>query len=308
MGSSGKQITVIGSSNVDFVMTMDHLPAVGESVSAETYMQTFGGKGANQAVGAARAGGDVRFVNCVGDDPLSQQMLENFRAAGIDTSYVWKERDISSGVALIMIGQAGSNYLSVIPGANARITPERVDSVAEAIRSSAIVLLQYEIPAETNARVLEIAKEAAVPVMWNFAPAKEIDRTLFELTTILVVNETEAAFLLGTEEEQFSPEQMVTRLRALGPETVVITLGADGVTAGDGEELYQLPAFSVEAVDTTAAGDVYCGALAVGMSEGKSLKEALRFASAASALSVTKIGAQPSAPEREEIERFLEGR
>jgi ribokinase len=305
MAGSKKKITVIGSSNVDFIMTMDHLPAVGESVSADSYMQTFGGKGANQAVGAARAGGDVSFVNCVGDDLLSQRMLENFKEAGIDTRYVWQEKGSSSGVALIMIGQAGSNYLSVIPGANGRITPERVESVADLIRESGILLLQYEIPGESNARVLKLAQEAEVPVMWNFAPAKEIDRKLFELTTILVVNETEAAFLLGTEEEQFTPEQMVMRLRALGPETVVITLGAEGVTAGDGEGLYQLPAFAVEAVDTTAAGDVYCGALAVALSEGKSLEEALRFASAAGALSVTKIGAQPSAPSRREIEEFL---
>jgi ribokinase len=232
-------------------------------------------------------------------------MLENFKEAGIDTRYVWQEKGTSSGVALIMIGQAGSNYLSVIPGANGRITPERVESVADLIRESGILLLQYEIPGESNARVLKLAQEAEVPVMWNFAPAKEIDRKLFELTTILVVNETEAAFLLGTEEEQFTPEQMVMRLRALGPETVVITLGAQGVTAGDGEGLYQLPAFAVEAVDTTAAGDVYCGALAVALSEGKSLEEALRFASAAGALSVTKIGAQPSAPSRREIEEFL---
>ena len=298
-------IAVIGSSNIDFIMKMGHLPAVGETVTDAQFMQTFGGKGANQAVGAARAGGEVLFVNAVGDDPYAERMVANFESDGIDVTGIFHETGISSGTALVMIGESGSNYLSVAPGSNYRLSPERIDSLRERIREAGMILLQYEIPAETNARVLEVAREEGVPVMWNFAPAREIDRSLFFYPEILVVNENEAAFLLEREATALSAEEMIEQLRSLGPGTVVITQGARGVTAGDGKQVYEIPAYSVEAVDTTAAGDVFCGSLAVGIAEGKDLAEALRFANAAGALSVTKIGAQPSAPRREEIDEFL---
>lgn len=298
-------IAVIGSSNIDFIMKMDHLPAVGETVTDAAFMQTFGGKGANQAVGAARAGGNVLFVNAVGDDPYAERMVGNFAEDGIDVSSIFRETGISSGTALVMIGESGANYLSVAPGSNYRLTPERIDSLRDRIREAGILLLQYEIPAETNARVLQVANEEGVPVMWNFAPAREIDRGLFSYPEILVVNENEAAFLLKREAAALSAEEMVRQLRSLGPKTVVVTQGSLGVTAGDGEELYEIPAYPVDAVDTTAAGDVFCGSLAVALAEGKGLDQALRFANAASALSVTKMGAQPSAPRRQEIESFL---
>lgn len=299
------RIAVIGSSNIDFIMKMDHLPAVGETVTDAEFMQTFGGKGANQAVGAARAGGEVLFVNAVGDDPYAERMVANFASDGIDVNCIFHDTGISSGTALVMIGESGSNYLSVAPGSNYRLTPERIDSLRDRIREAGMILLQYEIPAETNARVLEIAREEGVPVMWNFAPAREIDRGLFSFPQILVVNENEAAFLLKREATALSAEEMVRQLRSLGPGTVVITQGARGVTAGDGKQVYEIPAYSIEAVDTTAAGDVFCGSLAVGIAEGKDLAEALRFANAAGALSVRKIGAQPSAPRRDEIDEFL---
>jgi ribokinase len=299
-------LAVIGSSNVDFIMKMDHLPAVGETVTDAEFMQTFGGKGANQAVGAARAGGKVLFVNAVGDDPYAVRMVGNFASDGIDVSSIFHETGISSGTALVMIGESGANYLSVSPGANYRLTPDRIDALRERIRDAGMILLQYEIPADTNARILEIADEEEIPVMWNFAPARKIDRALFSYPQILVVNENEAAFLLGRDERELSADEMIRQLQALGPRTVVITQGARGVTAGDGEAVYEIPAYSVEAVDTTAAGDIFCGSLAVALVEGKGLDEALRFASGASALSVTKMGAQPSAPKREEIEAFLQ--
>lgn len=316
-----RRITVIGSSNVDFAMKMDHLPAVGESVPDAEFMQTFGGKGANQAVAAARAGGTVSFVNCVGDDPYAERMVAGFADDGIDTSTIYRERGVSSGAALIMVGEAGNNYLSVAPGANYRLTPARVDEQRELIAASAWVLLQYEISRATVERVLEVASATRTPVIFNFAPARDFPRERLANVHTLVVNENEASTLAGlpvTNDRE--AREAAAALLATGPRVVIVTLGAAGSIVGareaggssgdaaaDGADvrLAHVAAFPVEAVDTTAAGDTYCGCLAVALAEGRSLEEAVRFASAGAALSVQKMGAQPSTPRRSEIDAFL---
>ncbi len=300
------KIVVIGSSNVDLIMKMARLPEKGETVTDAEFMQTFGGKGANQAVGAARTGGKVIFVNCVGEDAYTPIMVDNYEKDGIDTRFVFRETGIPSGHALVMIGDEGNNYLSVAPGANYRLTPGMIDKASDALDEAAMIVLQYEIMADTIKYVIDMAAERDIPVMWNFAPAREFDTNYLNKVAVLVVNEVEADFLSGRKVS--SPEdakEAARSLREKGPEVVVLTLGEKGafVIRQDGEE--SVPAFKVSTIDTTAAGDVFCGSLAVALVEKKPMRKALVFASAAAALAVTRLGAQPSAPTRAEVERFI---
>ena len=297
---------MIGSSNVDLIMKMPRLPALGETVTNATFLQTFGGKGANSAVGAARAGGDVVFVNAVGDDPYAPALLANLEADGIDIRHVWRESDLPSGHALVMIGEGGQNYLSVAPGSNDRVTPERIESLAGELSKARRILIQNEIPAAANRRVLDLARQHGVPVQWNFAPFTEVPVDWLADCDLLIVNETEAAALAaqhGIAESAFP--SLADALQNLGPRGVLITLGADGVEAVTPGFSGHLPAFPVDPVDTTGAGDIFCGALAAAICRGDELSAAIRFASAAAALSVTRLGAQPSAPTHAEIHFFL---
>ena len=192
-----KTITVIGSSNIDMIMKMEKLPRLGETVTDAEFFQVYGGKGANTAVGAARAGGSVSFVNCVGDDIFSDPMVENFRKDGINTDFVFKEKGISSGTALIMIGGKGDNYLSVAPGANYRLTAGYIDKAVRAVEEAGIILIQNEIPAETIKYIIDKAFSMGKNILYNFAPAKPIFDIEWKKIHYLVVNETEAEFLSG---------------------------------------------------------------------------------------------------------------
>ena len=301
------KILVIGSSNVDMVMKMERLPQLGETVTDAEYTQVFGGKGANQAVGAARAGGDVTFITCVGNDPLARTMVQNFEEDGMDTSLIFTETDVPSGAALIMIGGQGDNYLSVAPGANYRLDRNKIDRVESALEQAAIIVMQYEIPADTIEYVMDKAAALNKPVMWNCAPAREFKQEYLAKIDYLIVNETEAAFLADIKADELANiEETAKKLLKLGSKNVVITLGSKGsyVATQDGEE-FSVATYPVQAVDATAAGDVYCGALAVALVEKKPMKEAVKFASAAAALAVTKLGAQPSAPYRKAIEHLM---
>ncbi|HXK09686.1 MAG TPA: ribokinase [Vicinamibacteria bacterium] len=300
------KVVVVGSSNVDLVMKMPRLPKVGETVTDCEFAQVFGGKGANQAVGAARAGGEVAFVGCVGGDAYGSQVVENLRADGIDTRFVFAETGVASGTALIMVGGEGHNYLAVAPGANYRLTPAHVDRARGALAEAAIVGTQCEIRADTLDRVVALAAELGKPVMLNLAPAREVSEASLARLAYLAVNETEAEFLTGLPvASDADASKVADALRAKGPKTVVLTLGPRGAyVAAEGVRAL-VPGFAVEAVDTTAAGDVHCGALSVALVEGRPLLEAVRFANAAAALSVTKLGAQPSAPRRSDIEELL---
>jgi len=303
------EILVIGSSNIDMIMKMDHLPQTGETVTDAVLSQVYGGKGANQAVAAARSGGDVAFVNCVGDDANAKPMVDNYKLDGINTEYVFRETGIATGTALIMIGDQGNNYISVAPGANYRLTPGYIDTVEKLIQNSEIILLQYEILPETLAYAIQKAHGYHVKIILNLAPAREIDNSLLSLVDILVVNEIEAEYLSGyqlrTDEEVGSAAQKILEK---GANTVIITLGSRGSWIATKNEAIKIPAYSVEAVDVTGAGDVFCGCLATALTEGRDLKNSVTFASAGAALSVTRIGAQPSAPFRKEINEFINSR
>jgi ribokinase len=287
-------------------MKMDHLPEKGETVTDAEFFQVYGGKGANQAVAAARAGGNVAFVNCVGEDAYTPQMVQNYKNDGIDTRFVFHEKGIASGHALIMIGGEGMNYLSVAPGANYKLTPQKIDEAISMIDEAAMIVMQYEIREETIKYVIDIANRKGIPVLWNCAPARAFDLSYIPKINILVLNEVEAGFLAEMPVENAADaEKAAQKLVARGVEKVIITLGSQGAFVVTKTEKVSVPAFKVEAVDTTAAGDTFCGAFAVALVEGKSLKDALQFASAAAAISVTRIGAQPSAPTRREIDDFL---
>ncbi len=301
-----KKIVVIGSSNVDLIMKMDHLPEKGETVTDAAFMQVYGGKGANQAVAAARAGGNVSFINCVGEDAYTPQMVQNFIDEGIDTRFVFRETGLASGHALVMIGNQGQNYLSVAPGANYRLSPEKINRALPVIEEAALIVMQYEIPAETIEYVIGLTRQKNIPVLWNFAPARHFDLSYLSGISVLIVNEVEAGYLaqMPVANEQ-DAEKAARLLVQMGIEKVIVTLGAKGAIAVAPGGKEQITAFNVDAVDTTAAGDTFCGSFAVALTEGQPLKQALQFASAAAAISVTRMGAQPSAPNRAEIDTFL---
>jgi ribokinase len=303
------RVAVVGSSNIDLVMKMERLPKPGETVTEADFAQVFGGKGANQAVAAARAGGDVAFVGCVGDDAYGRQVIDKLKADGIDTRHVFREEGVASGTALIMIDARGENCIAVAPGANYRLTPGHVDQARGVIEEASIVVAQCEIRPETLEHLIDLGARLGKLVLLNLAPARPLGEASLARLGALAVNETEAEFLTGlavtTDAEV---EAAAGALLARGPKIVILTLGARGAWVAVEGHQELVPGFAVEPVDTTAAGDVHCGALAVALVEGEALLEAVAFANAAAALSVTKLGAQPSAPARREIDTLLASR
>jgi ribokinase len=300
------RVVVVGSSNIDLVMKMPRLPRVGETVTDATFVQAFGGKGANQAVGAARAGGDVAFVGCVGDDAYGRQVEGALAADGVDTRFLFTAPGVASGTALILVGGAGENCIAVAAGANGRLTPGHVDRAREAIESAAIVVTQCEIPPETLEHLVALGAELGKPVLLNLAPARPLGSAALARLAWLAVNETEAEFLTGRKvATDRDVQDAAAALLAMGPRGVVLTLGARGAYVAAEGVRERVPGFAVEAVDTTAAGDVHCGALAVALVEGRPVLDAVRFANAAAALSVTRLGAQPSAPRRADVDALL---
>lgn len=302
-----KTYFVIGSSNVDLVMHMPRLPAVGETIINATFSQTYGGKGANTAVATQRAGGQVRFINCVGDDAYTPAMLEMYKAEGIDIDLVSRESGIASGTAFVIVGQNGENYLTVASGANNLLTPDRIDALEAEIATADRILLQCEIPPATNTRVIEIAERYRIPVLLNLAPARAMAAEDLQKVDALVVNEVEGRFLADEAGLTYASDEQLARLlrNHYASLLVVVTLGEEGAVAATADEDITVPAFKVEVVDTVAAGDTFCGAFAVALTEGRDLRDALRFACAASAISVGRRGASPSCPQRAEVDAFL---
>ena len=302
-----KPFVIIGSANVDFIMKVPHLPARGETVTDGTFLQTYGGKGANQAVAAARAGAATHFIACVGEDAFGREMAANFLQDSIGLAGLMRSIDQPSGSALVMIEEGGMNYLTVAPGANHALSPTHVEAHARMIASAGLILLQMEVSLETNLAAIAIARGAGVPVILNYAPAHLISQDLLRGVDILIVNENEAAELCGINPiDPTTAEAAARALASMGPARVLVTLGSQGCLIFDGGMATHVPAFRVAAVDTTAAGDTFCGTLGTALLEGHDLPAAARFASAASALSVTRFGAQPSIPPRITIDDFLQ--
>lgn len=302
----GRRIVVVGSSNTDMILQMERIPKPGETILGGSFATAAGGKGANQAVAAARAGAEVVLLARVGSDVFGQQAIEGFVREGIDVDHILRDKDAASGVALIFVANDGENSIGVASGANSRLTPSDVDAARSTIESAGILVTQLETPLETVQRAAELASAAGVPVILNPAPAQPLGDELLRHVTILTPNESEAELLTGIRvTDPPSAGEAAGVLQRKGIETVIVTLGAAGALVAGPHFSGLVPAFLVDPVDTTAAGDVFNGALAVALSEDESLETAVHFASAAAALSVTKLGAQPSAPTRRQIDGFL---
>lgn len=300
------KITVVGSSNTDLVVKAPKLPAPGETVLGSEFIIAPGGKGANQAVAITRLGGNVTFVAKLGMDDFGRQSLENFKKDGINTDFVFLDRESPSGVALIFVDDRGENMIVASPGANAKLSPEDIDKARASIEGSDILVLQLESPLETVEYAVKIAKSRDIPVILNPAPGRPLEPSFIWLIDYLTPNETEAEILTGIKvNDDETAKKAAHKLLNYGAKNVIITMGKRGAMLVTKEESLLMPAFEVNAIDATAAGDAFTGGLAFALATGKELKEAVRFANGVAALAVTKMGAQPSMPTKNELCKLI---
>jgi ribokinase len=298
-------IVVLGSSNTDMILRVPRIPRPGETILGGRFATAAGGKGANQAVAAARAGGRVSFIARVGSDAFGDQAVAGFEREGIAVERVLRDPLEPSGVALIFVEESGENSIGVASGANARLSPGDVEFARDAIAGASILLMQLETPLESVEAAARIAREAGTTVLLNPAPAREVPAALLHHVSILTPNRGEAEHLTGVAvSDTRSAVEAARRLRARGVGAVIVTLGSDGAVSVTEQGTEAVAGHPVAAVDTTGAGDVFNGCLAAALCERRPLHEALAFANAAAALSVTRPGAQPSAPTREEVDAF----
>lgn len=311
--ASKPRICVVGSSNIDLISTVPRLPKLGETLIGDSFYLGYGGKGANQAVMAAKLGARVTMVTKLGRDVFGDGTLKNYRDQGIDDSYIQFDDSLFSGVAPIFVDQDAKNFIVIIPGANLGLSPADVQNASNAILGAQIVICQLEVPIETTLEAFRVAKRGDIPVgqfrpstILNPAPAAKLPDELLQLTDICAPNETETELLTGVSVQSMEDAQRAARmLQARGPQTVILTLGERGALVVNGEMLWHTPSFKVSAVDSTGAGDAFVGSLAVFLGEGLGLGEAVERANAVAALSVTKIGTQVSFPKRDEADAFL---
>jgi len=290
------KVTVIGSSSMDLVVTSNIRPGAGETVLGESFKTVPGGKGANQAVAAARLGADVSMIGCVGEDHYGKAILENFKSNGVSVENVKPVTDSDSGTAHIILAE-GDNSIVVVKGANDYITPDYVEKAKEKIKEADIVLIQQEIPEETVEYVAQLCQELKVPLLLNPAPARPLKAEVIEQVSYITPNEHEAELLFEGKEKEEVLKQY--------PNKLFITEGKQGVRYFNGEKEVLVPSYQVETIDTTGAGDTFNAALAVALAEGMGFEKGIRFANRAASLSVTKFGAQGGMPTRKEVEESL---
>ncbi|MCP4540954.1 MAG: ribokinase [Chloroflexi bacterium] len=299
-------ITVVGSLNMDLVARSPRIPQPGETIIGSDFGTVPGGKGANQAVAAARLGAQVSMVGRVGNDTFAGPLLENLAAANVDHRFVIQDPEAATGVALIVVDDAGQNSIVVASGANMRLSPTDVDKVEAVIANADVLLLQLETPLETVVRAAEVARAHKVTVVLNPAPARPLPVELLAMVDVLIPNESETALLTGLPiGNQAEVEVAALALRESGVGIVILTLGKRGALLTQEQEITHIPAFDVTPIDTTAAGDAFVSGFAVALAEGQTLTEAVRWGNAAGGLATTKMGAQPSLPTRQDLERLL---
>jgi len=304
-----KPIVVVGSVNLDFVCTAPRIPLPGETISGTSFQTFHGGKGANQAVAAAKLGHPVAMVGKVSDDEFGNRLRKGLKDAGVKVRAVTNCPGVPCGVAIITTDSRGDNSIVVVPGANGELRPRDVENALGIIRTAGIILTQLEIPFETVEALARLASRSGVPLMLDPAPARKLPHSFLKTVTYLTPNETEVRMLCGESGNGVSRTlavQLARSLQSAGPQNIILKLGERGayVLGGNGGGAF-VPAFKVKAVDSTAAGDAFNGALAVALMQGQDLKRAARFACAVAAISVTRMGAQPSMPTARQVSRFL---
>lgn len=305
MKTAGK-LVVLGSINADHILNLDSFPTPGETVTGNQYQVAFGGKGANQAVAAGRSGANIAFIACTGEDDIGERVRQQLANDRIDVASVSVIAGESTGVALIFVNGEGENVIGIHAGANAALSPVLVEAQKTRIAQADALLMQLESPLESVMLAAKIAHQHQTQVILNPAPARELSDELLALVDIITPNETEAEKLTGIRvENDDDAAKAAQALHSKGIDTVIITLGSRGVWASVKGEGQRVPGFKVQAIDTIAAGDTFNGALITALLEDKTLNEAIRFAHAAAAIAVTRKGAQPSVPWREEIDEFL---
>jgi len=300
------RITVVGSLNMDLVVRSPRIPRPGETIIGHTFQTAPGGKGANQAVAAARLGGRVSMIGHVGQDTFGDQLLDSLAAADVDCRYIKPTSDTSTGIALIVVDDQGENSIVVASGANMSLTPQHLEEYDDVIVSADVLLLQLELPLKTVIRAAQIAKASGVTIILNPAPARELPSDLISGVDFLIPNETELALLTEMPVHDIPQVERAAHSlleRDLG--CIIVTLGKDGALIGESNEFAYVSPHKISAADTTAAGDAFVGAFSVAYGEGKSIVEAVRWANAAGAFTATKLGAQPSLPSREELDNFI---
>jgi len=298
-------VCVVGSIHMDLVVRAERFPRPGETLLGSAFDTFPGGKGANQAVAASRMGAQVSLIGCLGDDDWGSELRGVLAADGIDISRVRAVEKAPTGVGVVTVLPDGENSIIVASGASAQLSPDDVDAASGSIADADVLLLQAEIPAETNARAIEIAKNANTAVLLNAAPAAGLSHQLLRDVDVVVVNRGEGCALIGDDEREVQPKGLARRLASYGPERVVLTLGSEGALHFNGQEIRLFEAFQVDCVDATAAGDAFVGALATLRAEGERLKDAVRYACAAGALATTLPGAIASLPTREAVDTLL---
>ena len=306
MKTDAPRIAVVGSSNMDLVVKSNRIPAVGETILGGDFIMVPGGKGANQAVAAAKLGAEVYFVAKLGNDVFAEQSLANFMKETVNTKYVIQTGEAPSGVALIMVDDGGNNSIVVAPGANQTLLPADVENAKQDIASCGAVVAQLEVPLETIEYAAKMANDLKVPFVLDPAPARELGPELLGMVDVLTPNETEAQILTGIEvTDEESARAAAKNLLERDIKAVILTLGDKGYLLADNEQAQYVSARKVDAVDSTAAGDAFTGSLAVGIARNKALSDAALFANYVAALSVTKMGAQSSMPTLQEVESFM---
>lgn len=299
------KIVVVGSANTDMVVKVHHLPSPGETVLGGDYIQSLGGKGANQAVAAARLGAEVTFVARLGQDAFGDASVAAYQADGIDTTYLVRDDTNPSGVAIIMVNSFGENVIAVAPGSNAKLSPVDILAAEKAIQGANCLLVQLEIPLDTVQASIQLAAKHHVPVILNPAPATRLPAGMIEMVDYLTPNQTEAAFLAGGYSSTAHASDLAFLLRSkFKVKNLVITLGDKGAQISSFRNEI-VPSYKVNSVDTTGAGDAFNGGLAVALARGDSLVAAVKFANGVAALSTTRPGAQPSLPMLEDVVGFL---